>query len=291
MHTLPDGVQLSSGRGGLPRLTISTRLAEAEIYLHGAHVTAFQPRGQAPVLFLSARSDFAPDRPIRGGVPICFPWFGARTDGGPGPMHGFARLADWELVDAGTEPDGTVRLAFALPRRPADQALWPAEADIRYEVRVGAGLHLALRVRNRGATPLRFEAALHTYLAVQDVRAVTVEGLAGAAFQDRLDPDRPQVQGPEPLRIAGETDRIYAPTRAACVVHDPGLGRRLRVEKSGSDTTVIWNPWIAKAQAMADFGDDEWPAMLCVETANVRAHAVTVDPGQAHTLTASIAIG
>jgi glucose-6-phosphate 1-epimerase len=280
----------SEGRGGLRRVEVATRLAGAEIYLQGAHVTRFQPRDQQPVLFLSEKSAFAPGQPIRGGVPICFPWFGARTDGGPGPMHGFARITEWQLVEAGEDGDGTATLSFQLATGAASRPLWAGDVAIRYEVRIGRALRLSLRVENRSPAPVRFEEALHTYLAVSDVRQVSVAGLAGARYQDRLAPEPEQTQGAEPIRITAETDRIYAPTRAACVVDDPGWGRRLVIEKEGSDSTVVWNPWVAKAKAMPDFGDEEWPAMLCVETCNVRAQAVTLAPGQTHTLAATIRV-
>ena len=291
MNSLPDGVTLSPGRGGLPRVAVSTPLAEAEIYLHGAHVTHFQPRGARPYLFLSAKSDFAPDRPIRGGVPICFPWFGARSGGAAGPMHGFARLADWTLTAAAADADGTIRLGFALPTEAAAGLAWPDGIDVRYEVAVGRALSLSLHVANRGRGAIRFEEALHTYLAVSDVRQVRVDGLAWTRYLDRLAAEGAFTQDGDPIRIAGETDRIYGPTSATCTLHDPVWGRRIAVEKSGSASTVVWNPWIAKAKAMADFGDDEWPAMLCLETCNVRDHAVTLPPGAAHAISATLRAG
>jgi D-hexose-6-phosphate mutarotase len=291
MQDAEDRIQFVDTPGaGLRRLDVATRLAEAQVYLHGAHVTRFQPRGQHPVLFVSKQSAFMPGHPIRGGVPICFPWFGARADEGPGPMHGFARLTEWQLAESRVDDEGTAHLSFQLAVDAAARALWPADAAVRYDVQIGSALRLALSVTNRSAEPIRFEEALHTYLAVSDVRQVSIEGLAGARYQDRLFPDQECTQGAEPIVIRAETDRIYAPTRATCIVHDPGWNRRLVVEKSGSDATVLWNPWIAKAKAMADFGDDEWPAMLCVETCNVRAHAVTLPPGQSHTLAAVIRV-
>lgn len=289
MQNTTDHILIPDTPGALRRLDVATRLAEAQVYLQGAHVTRFQPRGQRPALFVSERSAFMAGHPIRGGVPICFPWFGARADGGAGPMHGFARLTEWQLAESRVDEDGTAHLSFQLAVDAA-RALWPAEAAVRYDVQIGSALRLALSVTNRSAEPIRFEEALHTYLAVSDVRQVSIAGLAGAHYEDRLIPDQAFTQGEEPIVIRAETDRIYAPTRATCIVHDPGWGRRVVVEKSGSDSTVVWNPWIAKAKAMPDFGDDEWPGMLCIETCNVRAHAVTLPPGQSHTMAAVIRI-
>jgi glucose-6-phosphate 1-epimerase len=287
---LPDTVRIEAGRGGLRRVLVNTPLAEAEIYLHGAHVTHFQPHGQKPVLFMSAKSLFAPNKPIRGGVPICFPWFGPRQDERPGPMHGFARLLDWELIGAEEASNKTVEISLRLASSAATRAEWDGEFEVNYLVRVGAALGLELRVKNASSQPMLIEEALHTYLAVSDVRQVSIEGLAGTAYSDRVGTPHEETEGAAPIRITAETDRIYRNTHAMCVAHDPGWKRRLVIEKTGSDATVVWNPWIAKAKAMPDFGDDEWPLMLCIETCNVREHAVTVAPGQSHGMGAVIRV-
>ena len=285
---LPDTVRIEVGRGGLRRVVVNTPLAEAEIYLHGAHVTHFQPRGQKPVLFMSGKSSFEAGKPIRGGVPICFPWFGPRQDGRPGPAHGFARLTEWEFTRAETANDGAVEIGFRFVSSKATLEQWDGDFELSYRVKVGGSLGLELRVRNTSGKPIRFEEALHTYLSVSDVRQVSIEGLAGTAYSDRVGMPHEEVEGAAPIRITAETDRIYRNTQATCVVHDPGWKRQLVVEKTGSDATVVWNPWIAKAKAMPDFGNDEWPAMLCIETCNVREQVVTIAPGQSHTMAAVI---
>ena len=288
MQKLPDNVRMEDGRGGLRRLVIRAAQAEAEIYLQGAHVTQFQPKGQKPVLFMSGKSWFEPGKSIRGGVPICFPWFGARQDGRPGAAHGFARLVEWELVSAEQTSDGVVEVRLRLVSNEATRAMWAGEFVADYRVRVGATLGLELQVRNTGNQPLRIEEALHTYLAVGDVRQVSIEGLASTTYFTAVGTPRTETEGAAPIRITAETDRVYLNTQATCVAHDPGWERRLVVEKTGSDATVVWNPWIAKAKAMPDFGDDEWPSMLCIETCNVRQHAVTIPSGQSHVMGAII---
>ncbi len=279
---------MEEGQGGLRRLAIRTPQADAEIYLHGAHVTHFQPRGQKPVLFMSGKSWFEPGKPIRGGVPICFPWFGARQDGQPGPAHGFARLMEWELVSAEQASDGIVEVRLRLVSSDATRALWPGEFEVEYRVRISTTLGLELRVKNTGNQPLRIEEALHTYLAVGDARQVSIEGLAGASYFTAVGTPRTETEGAAPIPIIAETDRVYLGTQATCVAHDPAWQRRLVVEKTGSNATVVWNPWIAKAKAMPDFGDDEWPSMLCIETCNVRQNAVTIAPGQSQAMGAIV---
>ncbi len=270
------------------RLLVQTQLAEAEIYLHGAHVAHFQPRGQRPFLFLSGKSWFEPGKPIRGGVPICFPWFGTGPDGTRSPGHGFARLQEWSLDSADAHADGVVEIRLRLTSGPATRKQWDGDFELDFHVRIGTALDMDLRVRNTSAHPLRIEEALHTYLAVSDARQITVEGLGSTGYVDTVGTPQLKIEGAAPIRITAETDRIYRNTQATCVVTDPGWRRRLTVEKTGSDSTVLWNPWIAKARAMPDFGDDEWPFMVCIETCNVRDHALELAPGQTHTMTARV---
>jgi len=268
---IPGVVQVDAGSGGLPKVLVTSEQASAEMYLHGAHLTAFQPRGAKPVLFMSQKSWFEANKPIRGGVPVCFPWFGPKLGSPESPAHGFARIRDWELDSCVRQPDGTVRVGFALDSD---------ESSLKLAFGIGRSLEMDLEVRAK--TAFTFEEALHTYFRVGDVRKVSVEGLDNTDYLDKTDSFRRKTQAPEPIRITGETDRIYLNTRSACIVRDPLLERTIRVEKEGSDTTVVWNPWIAKAKAMPDFGDDEWPEMICVETANVGDGAVRLQAGQTH---------
>jgi D-hexose-6-phosphate mutarotase len=278
---LPASVTLEEGPGGLARLVVrDERHGTAEVYLHGAHVTGWTPPGGAPVLWMSPRSRFSKDAAIRGGVPICFPWFSAGPDGDRAPAHGYARLRDWELRSAVEGDDGIV-LTLALAPHEDDAPL-----EEEYRVSVGRVLGLALEVRNTGEVPVAFEEALHTYLAVADVRAIALEGLAGSAYLDRNGGPAPVVQEEEVVRFAAETDRIYVGSEATVVVDDPGAARRIAVHKEGSVTTVVWNPWTAKASAMADVGPDAWPGFVCVETANVLGATVTLAPGQSHEMAA-----
>jgi D-hexose-6-phosphate mutarotase len=284
----PPVVRQEPGRNGLPRLAITGGRATAEIYLHGAHVTAWQPVGGAPVLWVSARSQFEHGRPIRGGVPICFPWFGAHGSRRDAPAHGFARVRPWTLAGADQDGDRIV-VVLRLTETSEAEPAWPHRFTAEYRVTVGDRLALSLDVANTGDAPLAYEAALHTYVAVAGIRDVSVTGLAGAEYLDKVDAfARKRQDGP--VRFTGETDRVYLGTEATCVVHDPRLARRIEIAKTGSRSTIVWNPWTAKARAMPDFGDDEWPSMVCVETANVGEDAVRLEPGSHHTMTAVLAV-
>jgi D-hexose-6-phosphate mutarotase len=287
---IPQIATFDVGKGNLPRLAIRTPLAEADIYLHGAHVTHFRPAGQEPVLFMSEKSLFAADKAIRGGVPLIFPWFGARTGHPESPAHGFARTTDWQVESLSEDGDGVITAVFHLGSDAQTQAVWPSEFRLRYRVAVGRTLSLTLEVETTSTQPFSFENALHTYLAVHDARETSTTGLEDTEYLDKTDNFQRKNQGKELIRITQETDRVYENTRKTCIVEDPGFHRRLIVEKSGSQSTVVWNPWVAKAAAMADFGDDEWPRMLCIETANVGANAITLAPEKTHSMRAVISV-
>lgn len=285
---IPGIASFDGEPGNLTRLRISTALATAEIVLQGAHITHFQPAGAAPVIFLSRSSYLAPGKPIRGGVPICFPWFGARAGHPDSPAHGFARTTPWEVESLSGSDDRGVTTVLRLASDAQTRAHWPHDFIARLRIEITRQLTLTLEVENTGADPFEFEAALHTYFAVSDVREVSITGLEGADYLDKTDGLRRKQLGSAPLRIEAETDRVFPATAATCRIDDPALRRQIIVEKSGSQTTVVWNPWIAKAAAMADFGDSEWPGMLCIETANTGTDAITLAPGDWHAMSATI---
>lgn len=278
---IPGSITIDAGCGGLPRVSIATPNCRGEVYLHGAHVTAWQPTGQAPVIWMSSQSWFAAGKPIRGGIPVCWPWFGPAAQAGQ-PAHGLARFADWDLTSATIDADGTaiVVLRLALPA--------PA-SDVRLTARFGRRLEVELAATNTGSTAFTVGEALHTYLAVSDVRRVAVRGLGGAAGLDRA--ARPfAITGTEPLTVAAETDLLFECHTGEVVVDDAALHRQLRVAKRGSLSTVVWNPWIVKSVKMPDFGDHEWPGMLCVEAANAFANAYELAPGATHRLATVIEV-
>ena len=287
MIALPSSVSLTTGRGGLPVLQVDGPAARGEIYLHGATVTGWTPAGSSPVLWLGSASRFADDSAIRGGVPICFPWFGARAGRPEAPSHGFARLSEWSLVAAQDDGrDVTLRLRLTDDEQTRASA-WPHRFEAVYTVVFGSRLSLALQVTNLSDETVNFEEALHTYLEVRDIRAVEVSGLEGAAFHDRLAGPGPVCGEPGPVRFRSETDRTYLDTRARTAVHDAQAGRSVVISKDGSAATVVWNPWIDKALALSDFGDDDWKTMVCVEVCNVGDAAIRLAPGGSHTMTAT----
>ena len=273
---IPGRVTLLEGNGELPKVEVTTDWSTAEVYLLGATVTDFQKKGEPPLLFTSQCSRFAAGHPIRGGIPIVLPWFGASA---PGPAHGFARSAEWELHEAITIPEGGVSLRFGLPGT-VESAMWtPLAAN--YVVTVTDRLTLELIVTNRSDDQdLNLESCLHTYFAVGDVSRVSVHGLKGTSYLDKTDNFAQKPETADAITIASEVDRIYCDPTGPVEIVDPKMGRRILVEKSGSASTVVWNPWVAKAQQMADFGNDEYKRMICVESGNVAKNKVNLAPGR-----------
>ncbi|MBE6481087.1 MAG: D-hexose-6-phosphate mutarotase [Actinomyces ruminicola] len=278
---LPRTAALTPGRGGQPRLLIDAPAGNAEIYLHGAHLTAWTPRGGRPVIFTSRRAVFDGVAPIRGGVPLCLPWFGAGVSGDRRPAHGWGRVSPWQLRSVEPQPGGAVQALFTL-EHDGIAAL--------YSVSVGEELALTLSLRRSADAPTDHpvEAALHTYLAVGDVTAVEVSGLDGVHYLDKVTGRADQVQCGA-LRITGQTDRVYA-SGSPVTVSDPAYGRRVRVTGVRARNTVVWNPWSAGAAALADMDGDEFASMLCVESAVVGDSATRLEPGESVSLGTRIAV-
>ncbi len=275
-----SGVTFNNGNGGLPRIAVQTPASDAEIYLQGAHVTKFQRKGEAPLLFLSEKSRFEKGQPIRGGVPIIFPWFGAREGK---PMHGFARTQTWELKEILTHTHGdAVTLQLSLPKAP-EAAEFP-EFSAEYFVTVGETLSLELRIANQSHENLSLENCLHTYFAVGDIREVKVTGLKGTDYLDKPENFARRKESGDAITFSGETDRVYLSTSGTVEIRDSKLRRKILIEKEGSISTVVWNPWIEKAKAMADFGDEEYLRMVCVESGNVSENKLSLAPGKTSSL-------
>ena len=277
---IPGRVTILEGNGELPKIEVNSDAARAEIYLHGAHVTDFQLSGQPPLLFTSQCSRFARNQPIRGGIPIILPWFGAREGE---PAHGFGRLVDWELHETTALPEGGATLRFSLPETSAS-AMWPA-FTAHYVVTVTNELTLELIVTNCSRDrQFAFENCLHSYFHVGDIAEVSVSGLHGVGYLDKADNYTSKVETADAIAISSEVDRTYLDAAGTVEIRDRSLGRKIIIEKSGSKSTVVWNPWIAKSQQMPDFGDDEYRQMICVESGNIGRNKVILPPGRSSLL-------
>ena len=290
---IPGIISVGPGNGGLTRAAItiggtdaSTRV-EAEIYLNGATITRYDVGGR-PILFCSRTSKFAPGKAVRGGVPIIFPWFGPHPTDPSLQQHGVVRAAEWTLVSTNAAAGGDAVMVLALESSEATRQIWPYDFALQYTVTVGRRLEAALEVTNRSATEFRFAEALHTYLAVSDVRNVRITGLERTEYIDKVDAGARKRLDEVPLALTGETDRVFVNTDAACTLRDPVNGDTT-VAKEGSLSTVVWNPWETKAEGLADLAGAQWPGMICIETCNAMENEVTLAPRAVHTMKTIIA--
>ena len=271
---IPGRVTFAHGNGGLPKINITTGRSTAEIYLHGAHITGFQKNGEPPLLFMSRLSQFAAGKPIRGGVPVYFPWFGQREGD---VIHGFARITEWDLIETAATPDGGVTVRFRLPSTAANAA-WPAYRA-EFVVAVTDRLAIELIATNESADRnFDFENCLHTYFAVGDILDVSIAGLKGAHYLDKTDKSARKLESADAIRITAETNRVYPDTPGAVEIRDAKFRRTIRMDKSGSAATVVWNPWTT--QLMPDFDPAEHRQMVCVESGNVGQNKLLLAPGK-----------
>jgi len=285
---IPGQLSFRTGAGGLLYADIDNHGGRATVCLQGAHLVSFRPKSQRePVVWVSDAAKFAAGKSIRGGVPVCWPWFGPHEKEAGFPAHGFARTVAWQVVGSKKRSDFRTELTLRLEATDATRAQWPHACTLTLTLIVGEKLEVQLATANTGDAPFVIGEALHTYFHVSDIGAVSVEGLGGCAYHDKVE-DFARKQQKGAIGFAGEVDRVYVNTVADCVIVDPALGRRIRVAKTGAQSTVVWTPWTEKAEKMGDLGrgssGEGWRNMVCVESGNAMDNVVTVAPGTTHTL-------
>ncbi len=284
IHGLP-GLRFREDPSGLVFAEIDNAQATATVCLQGAHLTAWRPKDQAvPVIWLSEAARFAPGKSIRGGMPVCWPWFGLHPSESGFPAHGYARTVPWQVTAAEVLADGATRLRLVLMQNEQTRLQFPRACRLELVLTVGRRLGAELVTTNLDSGPITIGEALHTYFRIGDIGQARVLGLEGCEYVDKVDGGARKRQVGA-IEFSGETDRVYLNTTAECIIDDPVLGRRIRIAKSGSRSTVVWTPWKEKADKMGDLGPDEgWRRMLCVESANALDNVVNVPAGDRHTL-------
>lgn len=282
-YALPDHLHFHALSDDYIVADIRNAHAEARIALQGGHILTYQAHGEAPILWLSEDAKFAPGKSVRGGVPICWPWFGAHATESAFPAHGHARTTPWQVVRTEALPDGATRIVLSICDTEKGRQLWPHASTAEIAVTVGRTLHIELTTHNTGTTAITLGEALHTYFLISDVDHVAVRGLDGCDYLDKVEGFARHTQQGD-ISIPAEVDRVYVNTEADCLIIDQGLKRAIRISKTGSRSTVVWNPWIEKAEKMGDLGPDGYRRMLCVESGNAFDNLVAVAPGATHTL-------
>lgn len=279
MKTLPPSIRLTEPSQGYPVYDIRHPIATARVAAHGAHVMGWRPASaDHEVLYLSPEAVLREGKAIRGGIPVCWPWFNAHPSDSGAPSHGYARDRFWQFLGA-DEDSGEVRMRFGLD-------LHPLSAEMR--IGIGESLRVELITRNHGNDPMPLSGALHSYLAVSDVSEIELGGLGDSGYLDTVG-GRVERRQTGPVTFSEEVDRIYH-SESAVMLSDPKWRRRILVEKSGSPSTVVWNPWTEKAKALGDLPDDGYRDFVCIEAAIANEVAVTLEPGEVHSFATSISL-
>ncbi|HOY70497.1 MAG TPA: D-hexose-6-phosphate mutarotase [Methylotenera sp.] len=284
-------LQFSQDENGLEYIEINNPLATAKIALQGGHIMTWQPKSQAePVLWLSSNARYVKGRSIRGGIPVCWPWFGAHPTDSTLCPHGFARVIPWQLVDADTLRNGATRLFLQMMETAESRRQLSYPHLLSMTITIGETLKIDLATTNKASHPFVVGEAFHTYFNVSDISNVHVKGLEDALYSDKVFGYERRVEKSD-VRFNGEFDRVYLNTTADCTIEDTGLNRQIRISKSGSQSTVVWTPWADKSEQMGDMGaPDEWRKMVCVETANALENAVVISPSRTHVLSVEYSV-
>ncbi len=289
---LPDCAHVAERDNFGPVLVLESPHSRAEIALHGATILSFisEPSSPSsrPLLWLSRRTGSAGGKPIRGGVPLCAPWFGPHRTAATAPMHGLVRTKLWELLRVETLDDGTLRASFELSLPKDCASGWNHDAVASFVVTAGKSLRMELSIRNTGADSFLLSEAMHTYYAVSDVRNVRVEGLENTEYLEFAGDGKRHSHGAGPVVMKGEAANMFYCARPVRIV-DEQWGRAIDISSSGAASTVVWNPWESTAAKQADIGE-QWPQFICVENANIPDVAVPLRPNTTHHLSAEIAI-
>jgi D-hexose-6-phosphate mutarotase len=272
---------------GLIWAEITNELCQGRVYLQGGHVTHYQPAGKPAYLWTSSASLYQPGKAIRGGIPVCWPWFGNHPSESGKPAHGFARTSLWSLVATDLTTTAETSITLIFNDSPETHCLWPHPFHLTLTIVFGASLRLFLTMRNSGSSPVSISCALHSYFRIADWRTCRIHGLDCIDYLDKVDGyGRKQQSGA--ISLGQETDRIYLLPDSICRIESPETGRDILVRSQGSSATVVWNPGPIKAAAMADMIGEEYREMVCVEAAIAPQEPLVLRPGESHVLATEI---
>ena len=280
----PQGMHLYR-QGELTLIEVNNDFARLVMTTHGASVLSFAPkmddgRLQPDLLWVSDRAHYTGEKPVRGGIPICWPWFGVSNEPGL-PAHGFVRNMTWQLMSSDSDDLGRTRLTFRIQSNAQSLALWPYRFELTLDVFVGSELTLTLSTRNLDSKAFTVTEALHSYFSVSQASEVFVTGLGNSECHDKL-ADLPPYRAEDVLSIVPPLDRVYLQQPGRVQLHDPGFKRNIEIEKHGAASTVVWNPGAELVGGFDDMDNQAWSKMLCVEAGNVLDSQVVVEPNTTH---------
>ena len=267
---------------GFPVIDVQTPVSSATIALHGAQVLTWAPTDHPPVLYVSPKARMTPGTALRGGIPICWPWFGNHPEDPGKPAHGFARTRFWNLISGGLEGK-VATLVFKLLPDEETKALFPYDFELTATIRIADKLRVKLNMKNTSEETYKVSSALHTYLSLGDIERIQLEGVKGSHYVDRLSEDKEAIYQEKNLQIKGEVDRIYQ-SMSSVLIRDLDRFRSVFVDKAGSRSTVIWNPWKDRCKEIVDLPDKAYKEFVCVECANAGTDKPTLRPNGSHNL-------
>jgi glucose-6-phosphate 1-epimerase len=287
--SIPGQLVFKTGPGGQTVVDVSNEQAVASVILQGAHLISWIPSNQQDVIWLSKQASFSKGKSIRGGIPICWPWFGPHDSNVSFPAHGHARTVLWDVRETAIQDDGSTLIRFSITEDAASKKLWPYSCKLELRMQIGTELNIDLITENTGTDAFVISQALHTYFSVADVREISIQGLDTCDYLDKLDNYKRKKQMGA-VNIDREVDRIYLQSVGDCLIDDPIFQRRIRISKNGSASTVIWNPWRETANKMGDLGEDGYLNMICVESSNAADDVVEILSGNSHVLSVNYTI-
>lgn len=286
MFGIPQRVGFKRDEDGELIVTLSSPASEATVALRGGHIRTWRRTGSlAEVLWLSETRPADPGKPVRGGIPICWPWFGAHARDATAPAHGVARTSRFRIMGSWVDAERTF-VQLELDDRAALNGPF-AQCELSLQITVGDELRVDLTTVNLADEPVTISQALHSYFRIDDIGDIRIEGLEGRPYIDALDGWRTKA-APEPVTFEGEVDRIYGTHGCTIRLVDPGLSRVIRIDSAGSGSSVVWNPWVDKSKRLGDMAEGAYRRMVCIETANAGADVVVLAPALAHRLSAVI---
>lgn len=288
---IPGVIQFYNGTGNLPFAAVTNQFGKAAICLYGAQAMSYVPVGQPDILWVSSRSMFEEGKPIRGGIPVCFPWFGPHSTGKAKPQHGFARTTTWQVKAVQELADGSTKLQLGLQQSAESLELWPHAFEATIDFTVGTSLQINFTVTNTGNESFEYSDALHTYFNISDIEAISLQGFDKAAFYESFGTELFE-QETAALYPGKENNRRYVDHTSEAIISDPGFNRKIKASKSGSKVTVVWNPGPETTLKMPDIDPEGYKTFLCIEPANAYPgiDIITLSPGGKFTLSAQIEI-
>jgi len=294
---LKDELTITQGKGGLPLITIENDFASAVISIYAAQVLSYKlkpvQQGDTPddLLFMSDQSYFEAGKAIRGGIPICWPWFGKDANNPDKARHGFVRLMLWDLIETTSLNDGSTQVTLSVKDTKASREIWPYRFKLSLNIVVGKTLKLSLESENRDDVPFTMTQALHSYFSVSDITQVRVDGLDKVSYLDKASVaiKEDNIQSGS-VTIDNEVDRIYINSPDTLALIDAAIDRKVIIQSTGSQTTIVWNPWADLSKQSAELADSAYQQFICVETANAVDDCVEVLPAMSHKMTVEYSV-